>query len=334
MANLTGYVLYGSGPSLFTRKLEAALIFYGAPFNFMLKRGRPDGQAIEARAGTHQVPVLATPEGWMIADTTPIIDLLDHRFPDRAMFPSGPLGVLTHLAEEYLDEWTARVMVHYRWHYPDSARFVANIIAEPAMAEAVLSWGPRACRATGTETQFHQQAAEAEYVRLLEAANEQLTKTRYLLGDRPTAVDCMVLGGFRAHTLHDPDPAKVVKRFPRLVAWNERADRWDGSGELAPFPRSTSFARHLLEGMAQHYAPFLLANAQALTDGRKAFVIGTYGEPASYLARTYPERARMMIQDRIRRRLTSAEAQAVETWLRQSGLAAGFSPTSGSAAVP
>ncbi|MEI5617277.1 glutathione S-transferase N-terminal domain-containing protein, partial [Streptomyces brasiliscabiei] len=79
MANPAGYVLYGSGPSLFTRKLETALKYYAPPFEFMLKRGRPAGQTMEARAGTHQVPVLATPEGWMIADTTPIMDLLDHR---------------------------------------------------------------------------------------------------------------------------------------------------------------------------------------------------------------------------------------------------------------
>ncbi|MDZ4374280.1 MAG: glutathione S-transferase family protein [Phenylobacterium sp.] len=324
MSEPAGYVLYGSEQSLFTRKLEAALTFLDAPFTFVSKRGHPDTPAIEARAGTHQVPVLATPEGWMIADTTPIIDLLDQRFPRRALFPAGPLGVLVHLAEEYLDEWTARVMVHYRWHYPDSARFVAGIIAEPAMAETLLAWGPRACRATGTETPFHQQAAEAEYVRLLDAADAQLAQTRYLLGDRPTAVDCMVLGGFRAHTLHDPDPRKVVERYPRLVAWNAAADAWDGRGDLAPFPDSTPFARHLLAEMAQRYAPVLLANAVALAEGRKAFVVDTYGEPASYLTRAYPERARRMIQDRIRHRLTPAEASAVDAWLRNLGLAEAF----------
>jgi hypothetical protein len=36
------YVLYGSRQSLFTRKLEAALIFYGVAFEFVSKRGRPD----------------------------------------------------------------------------------------------------------------------------------------------------------------------------------------------------------------------------------------------------------------------------------------------------
>lgn len=316
------YVLYGSRPSLFSRKLQAALTFYEAPFEF--RTDAAERQPVAARAGTHQVPVLTTPDGWAIADTTPIIDMLDGRFPKRALFPQGPLGVLTHLVEEHLDEWVARVMVHYRWHYPESARFVAGLMAEPGRAEEILAWGPRACRATGTETPFHQQAAEAEYVRLLDAADAQLAETRYLLGDRPTAVDCMMLGGFRAHTLHDPDPRKVVERYPRLVAWNAAADAWDGGGELAPFPESTPFARHVLAEMAAHYLPFLLGNADALAEGRKAFVVDTYGEAASYLARAYPERSRAMIRARIASRLSAPDREAVEDWLQAAGLADGF----------
>ena len=325
------YVLYGSRQSLFTRKLETALIFYRAPFEFRAKRGRADAQEIEQRAGTHQVPVLQTPENWMLADTTPIIDLLDQRFPGRRLFPEGPLGVLVQIVEEYLDEWVARTMVHYRRHYPASADFASRAMADgdEAAAEFIRGWGPRACRATGTETPFHQAAAEAEYERLLDAADAQLAQTRYLLGDRPSAVDCMVLGGFRAHTLHDPDPRKVVERYPRLVAWSERgADAWDGSSVWAGFPRSTPFARHVLGEAAAHYAPFLGANAKALADGAKAFSIDTYGEPASYLARAYPERSRELIRERIGRRLFGLERQEVERWLEGLGLAEAFAPRS------
>ena len=323
------YVLYGSRQSLFTRKLEAARIFYGARFEFRSKRGRDDVAEIEARAGTHQAPVLVTPENWVLADTTPIIDLMDQRFPVRRLFPSGPQGVLVHVVEEFLDEWIARTMVHYRWHYPASADFASRAIAEgdEKAAEFIRGWGPRACRATGTETLFHQQAAEAEYERLLVAADAQLQKTRYLLGDRPTAVDCMMLGGFRAHTLHDPDPKAQVERFPRLVAWNDSADAWDGGGDLAPFPESTPFARHVLAEMADHYAPVLAGNVEALQSGAKAFSVDTYGEPASYLTRPYPVRSAAMIRDRITRRLGEAEKVEVEAWLRDIRLEAAFSPT-------
>ncbi|MBS0361565.1 MAG: glutathione S-transferase family protein [Proteobacteria bacterium] len=322
------YVLYGSHQSLFSRKLEAALQFYGAPHRFVLKRGLADAKAIEQRAGTHQVPVLQTPENWMLSDTTPILELLDSRFPDRRLFPPGALGVLTHLVEEFLDEWVARTMVHYRWHYPHSARMASVAIAggDEAQAEQVRGWGPRASRATGTELPVHQRAAEDEYLRLLVAADSQLARTRYLLGDRPSAVDAMMLGGFRAHTLHDPDPKRVVERFPRLVAWATRAADWNGRGEWEAFPRSTPFARHVLTELAAAYVPVVEANAAALAAGDKAFSVMTYGEPASYLARPYPERSRRMVGARIAR-LPPEARTAVEAWLAEHGLST-FAPAS------
>ena len=319
------YGLYGSEQSLFTRKLEAALRFYGVPFAFHKKRTSPDRLAIEARAGTHQVPVLITPEGWALADTTPIIDLLDGRFPARRLFPEGALGVLAHIVEDCLDEWVARVMVHYRWHYPDSARFAAGAIAggDAQAAEQIAAWGPRACRATGTETAFHQQAAEAEYVRLLDAAETQLGETRYLMGDRPTPADCMMLGGFWAHTLHDPDPRKVVEAYPRLVAWSAAASEWDGRGDWAPFPETTGFARHVLAEMARSYMPVLAGHAASITEGRKAFTVDTYGEPASYLARDYPVRSWDMVRARIAQ-LSLDERTGLRTRLVEMGLADGL----------
>ena len=295
------YTLIGGELSLFTRKLEAALIFYGADFELVSKR-EVDAALVETRSGTHQVPVLQTPENWMLADTTPIMVMLDSRFPDRAMFPEGEQGALVHVIEEHLDEWIARVMVHYRWHYADSTAFASMKIAEgnPDAAAQIANWGPRACRATGTDSEQQQAAAEDEYVRLLEAAEAQLKSTAYLLGDRPTAVDCMVLGGLRAHTYMDPDPKKVVANFPIVVEWTERrADQWDGSGELAQLPESTPFAQHILSEMADTYVPFVLANRDAASAGAKAFHTYIYGEDVSYLTRPYPEASRQMVVKRI-----------------------------------
>ncbi len=76
------YVVYGGGISLFTRKLEAAMRFYGA--SFRIEARAPENAEEVDRARTHQVPVLRTPENWMIADTTPLLGLLDGRFPRKA----------------------------------------------------------------------------------------------------------------------------------------------------------------------------------------------------------------------------------------------------------
>ena len=133
------YTLYGGELSYFTRKLEAAMIFYRAEFTLQSKR--PDNAAdIEQRSGTHQVPVLQTPENWMLGDTTPLLGMLDGRFPARRMFPAGVLGVMTHVVEEYFDEWVARTMVHYRWHYPESAEFASLRMAHGNSEAAARVW--------------------------------------------------------------------------------------------------------------------------------------------------------------------------------------------------
>jgi glutathione S-transferase len=324
------YVLYGMPISLFTRKLESALIFYRAPFRNERKAG-DIAEQVEMRAGTHQVPALLTPENWMIADTTPIIALLDARFPARRLVPEGPLGVLVHIVEEILDEWFARTMVHFRWHYEENTRHVVSallereVTLEEAREFPLAKWGPRACRATGTESEYQQQAAEKEYFAMLDALESQLAATPYALGGRPTAVDTILLGGLRAHTNADPVPD--LSGWSKVCEWDaSRADAWDGGGSLAPFPASTPFAAHITRLGRDLYAPFALGNAEALAGGHKAFSIDSYGEETSYLAREYPERSRRMIQQRIRHQLDAQGLEQVGDWLDQTGLAACFMP--------
>jgi glutathione S-transferase len=322
------YIVYGPSISLFTRKLESALRFYHAPHRVEAKDAS-NAADLETRSGSHQVPVLRTPENWVLADTTPILALLDARFPSRRLFPEGPLGVLVHIVEEVLDEWFARTMVHYRWHYPENTRHTIGVLTgrkislDEAREHPLAQWGPRSCRATGTESPHHQEAAEVEYLAMMQALDRQLGESRYALGTRPCAVDTILLGGLRAHTNADPIPD--LSEYPRVMAWDAAdADAWDGSGELAPFPKSTPFADHLLEVGRDHYTGFVLGNARALEARDKAFVIETHGEELSYLARPYPERSRRMIHDRIRHQLDDTERDSVAAWLEERGLAECF----------
>ena len=328
------YIVYGAPHSLFTRKLETALDFYGADYRSVLKRGSGMESEIEARSGTHQMPVLQTPENWMIADTTPVIDLLDSRFPRRRLFPAGPQGVVVHLVEELFDEWISRVMVHYRWNYPENAETVSRQMGhgDEKVTEYLRNWGPRACRATGTGTPELGEAAEAEYRRLLAAMESQLGETDYLLGDYPTAADCAVLGGLYAHILNDPEPLKMMEAFPRVVAWAEAQPGSDRGSCRAPGTREivlTPFARLALEILAEAYTPFVVGNGEALREGRKAFIIDTYGIEASYLTRPYPEQSRALLRRRIQQGLEPAEREETLKLLEEFGLSDAFSPVPG-----
>lgn len=298
----TGYTWYGHDLSYFSRKLEAALIFYGLDFERAQVRLGEVEETARKRAGTHIIPVLQTPEGWALWDTTPIMFLLDGRAPGRRMFGSGEKGVLAHIVENFLDEWLGRTMVHYRWHYKESADFAAPLLAVGnAQAEAgIRGWGLKACRATGVEPAYQQEMAEMEYRRIIEAVEAQLTEARFLMGNAPSAVDAVILGGLWGHTLADPAPRRMVTAYPRVVKWAESSKRgWDGSGTLTKTP--TDFAKAMIAEMKTAFLPFALGNRAALAAGKKGFMANVYGEDVSYLARPYPERACQMVSDHIRR---------------------------------
>ncbi len=309
------YQIFGHELSLFSRKLEAAFIFYGLEFEFLSQN--PE---MNQRAGTHQIPVLLTPENWVIADTTPIMQMMDSRVPARAMFPSGLNGLIVRLIEEFLDEWVARVMVHYRWHYPESAEFAAIKLGNgnEEMAKAIANWGPRACRATGTESQHQQTEAEKEYESLVAAAEQQLSETPYLLGSRPCAVDAMMLGGLRAHTYADPVPKRMVSNYHKVVKWIEtEANQWNGTGELLDAEKPSAFALHVLKMMKETYKPFVMGNSLAVELGEKFFIANIYGEDVSFLTRPYPEQSRQVLADYISGIKDKGEKEAALALLEQ-----------------
>jgi glutathione S-transferase len=324
------YVCYGLRLSYFTRKLEAALQLYDVPFELRLKDMTVRAE-VEKRSGTNQVPVLLTPEDEMIADTTPILGMLDQRLPGRRLFPTGPTGVLVHVIEEWFDEWLPRTALYYRWCFDDSRAYASAELAADSAPDApdevrqsvalmIADWGRRACRANGMLDEGQQQAAEERFVALLESMERQLSETRYLLGDRPTAADTSMLGGLRGHFLLDPAPKKVAERYKQVTAWSESATDWDGAGELPDFPETTAFGEFVLGDLAETYRPYLLANRAALTVGDKFFHADIYDQSTSFKVMPYKEASSRMIGRRIKERLQPEGREQVTGWLDDRGL--------------
>jgi hypothetical protein len=188
---------------------------------------------------------------------------------------------LVSVVEEVLDEWVARVMVHYRWHDPENALYRLSqgagrqLTFDELKEHPLFHLGPSACRASGTEHPTQQQAAEREY-----------------------------LGGYTG-----------------VLAWEtECKEGWDGKGELAPFPHSTPFAQYMLALTRDEYIKFVSANAHSLAAGNKVLQIETYGETTTYLAREYPERSRRILKTHAYDTLSEQERSQVLAWLEAEGL--------------
>ncbi len=327
------YTLYGLRRSYFTRKLEAALTWYGADFEALSKS--VDVQVdVEARSGTQQVPVLKTPENWMLADTTPIMHALDERFPRRRMFPSGKNGLFVSVLEEWFDEWLPRVALHYRWSDPADAEASALEMAREMtpteeaaapVAAVIRHWGGKAARATGMTDPHQVEQAVAEYGRMLEALNKQLAETRFALGEAPCAIDAVIVGGLRAHFAADPAPAKVVAQFKRVTEWLETCDDVTDF-ELRPFEAPTDFAAFVLSEMGGAFKAFSAGNQHAVEASEKAFEVELFGKLTSLRTRPYSEHSRRMVVERIRNTLDENERREIGDWLAAHGLAERFMP--------
>lgn len=271
-----------------------------------------------------------------------MIDLFDERHRDRRLFPTGIDGVVVRLVEEWLDEWFPRVVLHYRWQHPDSAAAASARLAREVvpwlpgplrrpMERRLVAWGGRACRAFGLDDPAQQRAARGESESVWEALECQLEQTRYALGDRPTAVDAVLLGALRGHFLADPAPRRAMERFQRVREWAAHADRWDGSGRPLPFPERTAFAGEVLERLAGSYRSWLLAHAAALDRGVRAFTAEVAGQSVQFrtLRPPDPVGSREYLVARIRGELTSEQLSEVESWLEELGLGDVFPIQSG-----
>jgi len=132
-------------------------------------------------------------------------------------------------------------------------------------------------------------------------------------------VDCILLGGLRAHTNKDPVPKRAIAKYKRVIDWADgAADQWDGKGEWAAFPESTPFVQFVLGEMRNTYVPFVMGNAAALNAKAKAFHAEIYAEDVSYLCRAYPETSRQMICDRIDNQ--TGERDLITGWLKEQNL--------------
>ncbi len=321
------YRLYGYTLSYFTRKLEAALDWYGVSYEFLIKT--PDiGPELEQRSGTRQVPVLVTPEGDTLADTTPIMWLLDEHLPNRAMFPMGVMGAIAQIMEEYLDEWLSRIVMHYRWNFDECAELASVALGKEAAPQAsgvvaamLTQWGRKVIRARGLTSPSMQQAAEAEWIRLLDALEGQLQQTAFTLGTRPCAVDAVLLGGLRGHFKPDPVPARILESYPQISRWIDEANRWSGGGAILDSLDEAPFARFLLGEMSGAYRTYMIANRLAVETGEKAFVCETYGETISYKTQAYTETSRARTVERLHSRLNPADWKHFTSLLQAYGLA-------------
>lgn len=234
---MNDYILYGAQVSLYTGKVRAYLRFKGIPYEERVASLKVMKSVIQpATNGLRIMPVVVTPEGDLIQDTTLIIDALEKRFPATSVYPTTPKQKLTALLFELFgDEWLLMPAMHYRWAYktqnlafllkefghtinPDLPAFIRWL---PGTLPAAL-FGKIGQKVLGLNPAVSKEV-ETRYEQFLRAFDAHLAEIPFLLGTQPSMGDFGLMGPLYAHLYRDPYPGKMMRRVaPRVSAWVER----------------------------------------------------------------------------------------------------------------
>jgi glutathione S-transferase len=301
--------IFGSELSPYSVKVRSLLRFKGIAHEWIVRR-----PAVEAEfrkfAKLPLIPVVVTPEGEGIQDSTPILEALERRFPEPSIHPEDPaLAFLSALVEEFADEWGNKWMFHYRWWRPVDQESAAARITEAMTPE--LSGEQRAGAVAAVRERMvprlsfvgssaqTQGLIEGSFERTLARLEPHLAARPYLFGARPAFGD-FGLWGQLYECWTDPTPGGLLReRAPAVCGWIERMLEPRAVG---PFEAWSALEPTLLpllrEQVGGLFLPWSDANARALAAGEPRFRVTLAGRPFEQDTQKYHARSLRALRER------------------------------------
>src|ERR1700730_10129758 len=110
-----GYRIIGAEMSPYSVKIRSYFRYKAIPHQWILRNAGSQAD-YEKYAKMPIIPLVVTPEGAGIQDSTPIIDQMEKLHPEPSINPDEPVArFISALIEEFGDEWGNKWMFHYRW---------------------------------------------------------------------------------------------------------------------------------------------------------------------------------------------------------------------------
>ncbi len=292
------YRLFGGELSPYSVKVRSYLRYKGLAHDWIVRSGARE-EEFRRLAKLPLIPLLVTPEGESLQDSTPIIVELERRHPEPPLDPpDGARAFLSALIEEYADEWGNKAMFHYRWTYEDDQRSAAERICAETMPD--MSDQERARVAdmirrrmvdrlffVGSHEGTHD-IIEGSFRRLLAILDSHLEHRPYMFGGRPCLADLGLFGQLY-QLLSDPTPGTYLRRrHPRLVGYIDRMLEPKALGPFEPLKALEPTLKPLLcDEIAGYFLPWSEANARAIAEGQERFSVVLRGAVFSQTPQKY-----------------------------------------------
>lgn len=288
------FTLYYMDLSYYSGKFQSYLRYKGIPLREQHVSWWMMASRILQKTGMMEVPVLETPNGDWLRDSTAMIFHLEQQFPEVGVIPDDPYqAFFNYLVEDYADEWLWRPAMHYRWSYTKDRRLYERRFIEDFMPHPVgTRWftrtfiGIRQKHEYVTKDGVNKHTTphvEATYLDTLERLEVMLQQRNFLFGDKPSLADYGFMASMYRHFSLDPTPARLMRdRAPNVYAWvarvwNARSEDYADKSWAAPTGTLPSDWSPLLEHIGKTYLPYLAANADAFLAGKSTFDLSIEG---------------------------------------------------------
>src|SRR6266478_1872089 len=124
-----GYRIIGAEMSPYSVKIRSYFRYKAISHQWILRNAASQAE-YEKHARMPIIPLVVTPEGTGIQDSTPIIDAIEKRHPQPSIHPDDAVTqFISALIEEFGDEWANKWMFHCRWAREVDQRCSAGRIA-------------------------------------------------------------------------------------------------------------------------------------------------------------------------------------------------------------
>ena len=245
------FILWGTPHSLYTGKARSCLIKKGLAFIERCPSHTDYKARVRPAVGMVTFPVLETPAGQFIQDSTDIVtylDSLDSPSSLTSMIPATPVQqVVARLIDGFGLEGMLQAAMHYRWSYRDEQELFlqtefgrglyagADREARRNAGKRVMDFFSASLPALGI-TPATAPAIETAYEALLEALDVHFQSYPYVMGWRVSIADLGLIAPMYAHLGRDPYPTALMKRrAPNVARWVERMQLPNTpDGEYAP----------------------------------------------------------------------------------------------------
>ena len=272
------FTLYAWPLSLYSGKARAYLRYKDIPHVEKTIR-LWDFKTIKQKTGAVVMPVVVTPEGEWLQDTSAIMDTLEQRFPLVPVLPATPRQrIAAYILEAWGDEFWLPSAMHYRWSFPENyalfedeggrnlmplaPRFVRDrLIARSA--NLMRSYLPGLGVVNGQRETIEQWTTS-----MLDALDTHFSKLPYLLGTRPSYGDFGLIGPLFAHLGRDPYPKRrLVAPRRHLAEWVARMQEPEEPlrGEFLPADEIPATLAPVFRAIFAEFWPFLEATQAQVT---------------------------------------------------------------------